>query len=49
MYDDQVTQLVRMMYAMLRDLSEGYPWRELGIDLEQVREDIYNLGIDVDD
>ena len=49
MYDDQIAQLVRMMYQMLRDLEEGYPWRELGINMEQVREDIDNLGIDVDD
>ena len=49
MYDDNISALIRMMYTMLCDLSKGYPWRELGIDLERVREDIDNLGIELDD
>lgn len=49
MYDDNISALIRMMYQMLRDLEEGYPWRELGISLEKVREDIEALRIDITD
>lgn len=43
--DPRAEALVIQMFAMLRDLEEGYPWRELGISLEEVKEQCLSFGI----
>ena len=37
--------LIVTMLAMLQDLHDGYPWRELGIDMAEVHDRVAALGI----
>ena len=45
---EALQDLARQMLAMLRDLEEGYPWRELGIRLKDVEEAARALGVPVE-
>ena len=38
--------LIVTMLAMLQDLHDGYPWRELGIDMDEVHDRVAALGIE---
>ena len=37
--------LIVTMLAMLQDLHDGYPWRELGIDMDEIHAHVAALGI----
>ena len=37
--------LIITMLAMLQDLHDGYPWRELGIDMDEIHAHVAALGI----
>lgn len=45
---DELQHLARQMLAMLRDLEEGYPWRELGITLEAIETKARELGVPIE-
>lgn len=38
--------LIVTMLAMLQDLHDGYPWRELGIDMDEIHAHVAALGIE---
>ena len=38
--------LIVAMLAMLQDLHDGYPWRELGIDMDEIHAHVAALGIE---
>ena len=38
--------IVTMLAIMLQDLHSGYPWRELGIDMDEVHAHVAALGIE---
>ena len=38
--------LIVAMLAMLQDLHDGYPWRELGIDMDKLHAHVAELGIE---
>ena len=38
--------LIVAMLAMLQDLHDGYPWRELGIDMDEIHANVAELGIE---
>ena len=38
--------LIVTMLAMLQDLHDGYPWRELGIDMDEIHTHVATLGIE---
>ena len=40
--------LIVTMLAMLQDLHDGYPWRELGIDMDEIHAHVAALGIEHD-
>ena len=40
--------LIITMLAMLQDLHDGYPWRELGIDMDEIHAHVAALGIEHD-
>lgn len=41
----ELQDLARHMLAMLRDLEEGYSWRELHIDLASIEDQARSLGV----
>lgn len=44
----ELQDLLRSTLTMLGDLSEGYPWRELHIDLETISCKARLLGVEVE-
>ena len=38
--------LIVTMLAMLQALHDGYPWRELGIDMDEIHAHVAALGIE---
>ena len=43
--DDLIVTMLAML-AMLQDLHDGYPWRELGIDMDEIHANVAALGIE---
>lgn len=41
--------LIRSLLQALTDLDNGYPWKELGVNVEQLTEEAEALGIELDD
>jgi hypothetical protein len=41
--------LIRSLLQALTDLDNGYPWKELGVNVEQLTEEAKALGIELDD
>lgn len=46
---EALQEALRSALTMLDDLSNGYPWRELHIDLDRMKADAAQLGVSLDD
>ena len=47
--DVEVKLLIQQMHSMLRGLDNGWPWQELGINLNAIEAKMARLDIDPED
>ena len=45
---EKLAGLCNQMFTMLSDLGKGYPWKELGISLDDLRERLDDQGVGLD-